>query len=131
MVTSNLYHYYSVIVPSFNRADEIRKLLDSFKHVAFPRDRFELIIADDGSQDGTESLVQNKIEETDITLRYFSQQNKGPGAARNMGMQNAKGDFFIFIDSDVTLAPDWLAKIDQQVNAARADAFGGPDTYRD
>ena len=122
---------YSIIIPSFNRADELSDLLDSFGKIDFPKERFEVIVSDDGSTDDTEDLVNEKIAENKFELYYISQQNQGPGAARNAGMKEAQGDFFIFIDSDVTMPANWLTNIDRTVSKEQADAFGGPDTYRD
>jgi len=127
----SIYQFYSVIVPAFNREDEVKDLVESFKELEFPRNRFEIIIADDGSTDNTKSLVEGFSKSTDLNLVYLSQQNQGPGAARNMAMQNAKGEFFIFIDSDVTVPSSWLKNIDSALNEQKADAFGGPDTYRE
>jgi len=126
-----LFRKYSIIIPSFNRADELSDLLNSIQKIDFPRDRFEVIISDDGSTDNTEKLVKEKIAEDKFELHYISQKNQGPGAARNTGMNKAKGDFFIFIDSDVTMPNDWLSNIDKTVTEESANAFGGPDTYRD
>ena len=122
---------YSIIIPSFNRADELLELLNSLQKLKFPTDRFEVIISDDGSTDNTENLVKGIIAEDKFELHYISQKNQGPGAARNAGMKNARGDFFIFVDSDVTMPVDWLSKIDEEINKENADAFGGPDTYHD
>jgi glycosyltransferase involved in cell wall biosynthesis len=127
----NRFKYYSVIVPSFNRKDEIRELIDSFTNLDLPMDRFELIIADDGSTDGTEDLVNHQIKSVKFPLHFFSGENQGPGAARNMGMEKAKGDFFIFIDSDCTVPPTWLTEIDRALDAENGDAFGGPDSYKE
>ena len=124
------YHTYSVIIPSFNRADEIRDLLASIARLDFPRERFEVIVADDGSTDSTEEVVRQAQQKYTYPLHYFSQKNQGPGAARNLGMRKAQGDFFIFVDSDVTVPPNWLKNIDLALTAEQADAFGGPDTYR-
>lgn len=125
------FAFFSVIVPSYNRREEIAELLESFRALDFPRDRFELIIADDGSSDDTAALVESVRDSVDFTLHFHRQENAGPGAARNMGMERARGDFFIFIDSDCTVAPQWLAAIDRDLTANEADAFGGPDSYRD
>lgn len=123
--------FYSVIVPSFNRRDEIEELLKSFQKLNFPADRFELIIADDGSTDDTAAVVESFRSTVQFPLQFYRQQNQGPGAARNMGMQKARGDFFIFIDSDCTVHPEWLAGIDRAVTSQGAEAFGGPDSYRE
>jgi len=124
-----LYPLYSIIIPSFNRAEEISDLLKSVRDLDFPAERFEIIIADDGSTDQTKEVVEQARQDYEYSLQYFSQDNQGPGAARNLGMQNARGDFFIFIDSDVTLPPTWLQNIDAALSIENADAFGGPDTY--
>jgi glycosyltransferase involved in cell wall biosynthesis len=126
----NRFEYYSIIVPSFNRQDEIRDLIESFTKLDFPFNRFELIIADDGSTDGTKELVQKYLKK-DLLIHFYTQENQGPGAARNMGMEKAKGDFLIFIDSDCTVPPHWLSEIDHSLTAENGDAFGGPDSYKD
>ncbi len=128
-MTEPLYPLYSVIIPSFNRADEMQDLLRSVQKLEFPRERFEIVVADDGSTDNTAEIIKNFQETHSFTLRYYSQKNQGPGAARNLGMRQARGDFFIFIDSDVTLPPDWLTQIDRILQAEQAEAFGGPDTF--
>ncbi|MFQ5583682.1 MAG: glycosyltransferase [Calditrichia bacterium] len=125
------FNFYSIIVPSFNRQKEIGELIESLIQLKFPADRFELIIADDGSTDGTEVLVGKFQERVNFPLYFHSQKNQGPGAARNMGMEKARGDFFIFIDSDCTVSAEWLKAIDTALREEQADAFGGPDSYRD
>ncbi len=127
---SKKYQTYSIIIPSFNRADEIRELLASIDALQFPVERFEVIVADDGSTDNTKEVVQEARGKYKYSLQYFAQKNQGPGAARNLGMEKANGDFFIFVDSDVTVPPEWLANIDLALHREQADAFGGPDTYR-
>ena len=126
-----MYKFYSIIVPSFNRADEISALLLSMEQLDFSKEAFEIIVPDDGSMDNTAEVVKEFQDKNLFNLQYFSQQNKGPGAARNLGMENAKGSFFIFIDSDVTVPPQWLKEIDLYLNKEKADAFGGADTYLD
>jgi glycosyltransferase involved in cell wall biosynthesis len=124
------YHFYSIIVPSYNRQDEISELLKSFTALEFNASRVELIIADDGSEDGTDELIKNFRDKLSFPLRFYTQQNQGPGAARNMGMKHAKGDFYIFIDSDCTVPADWLSNIDQALQQNQAEAFGGRDSFQ-
>ena len=123
------YKYFSIIIPSYNRSDELAELFESVRGLDFPRESFEIVVADDGSTDNTPQLIKDTQAKDEFTLRYFTQQKKGPGAARNLGMEKAKGDFFIFIDSDVILPKEWLKNIAEAVNREQADAFGGPDTY--
>jgi len=106
-------------------------LLASLLKLDFPNTRLEVIIADDGSKDETESIVLGYKKKAEFQLHYYSQQNQGPGAARNMGIGKAKGDFFIFVDSDVSVPDYWLTHIDKALYERNADAFGGPDTFRD
>jgi GT2 family glycosyltransferase len=124
------YNFYSIIIPSYNRVDEILECLESLKTITFDRDKFEVIIVDDGSTDATIAFLKDFEAHAKFNFSYYSQANQGPGAARNLGMQHAKGDFFIFIDSDVTVPIVWLSHIDKELNEHHADAFGGPDSYR-
>jgi glycosyltransferase involved in cell wall biosynthesis len=122
---------FSIIIPTFNRADELKELLNSLALLDFPRNDFEIIVSDDGSTDETPELIKTFLETKDFLLVYLQQENKGPGAARNHAMQKAKGRFFIFVDSDVTMPKDWLTNISTAIENEKADAFGGPDTFRD
>ena len=122
---------FSIIIPSYNRADELAELLGSLERLQFPRDQFEVIVSDDGSTDATAQLVQDFIQHAKLNLVYLTQENKGPGAARNHGLEKARGDFFIFIDSDVTMPDTWLQNIAKTVEVEQCAAFGGPDTYRE
>jgi glycosyltransferase involved in cell wall biosynthesis len=122
---------FTIIIPSYNRASELDELLTSISRLKFPTGKFEVIVSDDGSTDNTAALVKAYQDQQKINLRYISQQNKGPGAARNHGLQNARGDFIIFVDSDVTMPEEWLEHIAKALESTNADAFGGPDTYRD
>lgn len=90
----------TAIIPTYNRANYICEAIDSVLAQSHPLD--EIIVIDDGSTDNTRELLDsygNRIE-------YFSQCNRGPGAARNYGMRVAKGDFLAFLDSDDVWVPD-------------------------
>lgn len=119
---------YSFIIASYNRLDEIRELLASAEQLDFERNEFEIVISDDGSKDGTGDFINAYRSASGLQLLYIHQENKGPGEARNHGMRNAHGDYFIFIDSDCMFPPDYLRKVDAHLNTAPLDAFGGPDT---
>ena len=85
-----------------------------------------MIVVDDGSTDSIKEIVES--HKPNLDLHYFYQQNKGPGAARNLGMENAKGDFLVFIDSDCTVPESYIEKLDHHIKNEIFDAFGGPDT---
>jgi len=114
----------SVIVPAYNRADEVEKFLYSFEKQSAKN--FEIIIVDDGSTDNTKTVVETHKHKLD--LKYFFHQNEGPGAARNLGMENAKGDILVFIDSDCTVPEDYINNLTHHLENENFDAFGGPDT---
>ena len=98
----------SIITPTFNRADELEHLINSIAKQSLNHYLFEHIIVDDGSTDNSEELISNKSSEVDFDLRYISQDNRGPGAARNAGMEEGRGELFVFIDSDCEAREDWL-----------------------
>ena len=123
---------FSVIVPSYNRIDELAELMDSFIALInhYPQHPpFELLVVDDGSTDGTVKLLESI--QTPFQLSVISQANLGPGAARNRGMAEAQGEYFLFLDSDCTVPPEYLAEVDRALTEHQWDAFGGPDTYRE
>ncbi|MBN2016604.1 MAG: glycosyltransferase [Candidatus Cloacimonetes bacterium] len=117
----------SIIVPAYNRAEEIDEFLSSFEKQT--KKNFEVIVVDDGSTDSTNQVIEDHSPNLD--LRYFFQQNKGPGAARNLGMEKAKGTIFVFIDSDCTVPENYIENLSQHLKHEEFDAFGGPDTCHD
>ena len=96
----------SVIIPVFNGARHIREAVESVLRQTFKD--FEFIIVDDGSVDDTKALLDAWIR--DGKIQYFRQQNKGPAAARNLGMSHAVGKYFKFLDADDLLYPEQLER---------------------
>jgi glycosyltransferase involved in cell wall biosynthesis len=100
----------SVIIPTFNRAYIIGHAIESVLGQSYPR--VEVIVADDGSTDGTREI----IEHCDTRVRYVRQENSGPSAARNLGLRLARSEFVAFLDSD----DEWLPwKLELQVALLR------------
>ena len=118
---------FSIIVPTYNRADEIRDLLQSFNRLNFPKERFEVLIVDDGSTDETPQLIHSLAQQSDFSIRFFRRDHEGPGPARNFGMAQAGGEYFLFIDSDCIADVNWLSALAKAVDDEQPDAFGGPD----
>lgn len=126
-----MYTYrFSVIVPTYNRVDEIRELLDSLEKQTLEKNAFEVLIVDDGSTDDTAVYVAEKLRQGSLNLRFLSQDHQGPGPARNLGMENAQGEYYLFIDSDCIAHEDWLKAYDSALYEKVA-GFGGPDRVRD
>ncbi|MFC1516941.1 glycosyltransferase family 2 protein [Candidatus Margulisiibacteriota bacterium] len=99
-----MIHFLSVVIPTYNHLSSLKNTLKSFCHQTF--NNFEVVIADDGSTDGTGDYVQN--QKWSFPLQYFRQENKGRSAARNLGWQNAKGDIIVFIDDHAILDSNFL-----------------------
>lgn len=114
---------YSIIVPVYNRLDEVSDLLAS---LAAQTDRdFEIVIVEDGSTVTCER--QTREYEGRLNLRYFFKSNEGRSIARNYGIERADGDFLVFVDSDCILPPDYIAELKKARRENPADCFGGPD----
>lgn len=114
---------YSVIVPVYNRIDEVRDLLESL--VCQTQKNFEVIIVEDGSTEPCEEIVDNYYGS--FHLKYFYKSNEGRSIARNYGIERASGRYFIFFDSDCVIPPDYFAILDRELTERPLDAFGGPD----
>jgi len=91
----------SVIIPTYNREDTLKKCLKALFKQTYSKSDYEIIVIDDGSTDGTEATVKAIIEESPVGLKYFKQENKGPAAARNVGIRNAEGEIILFIGDDI------------------------------
>lgn len=118
---------YSVIVPVYNRPDEVRDLLESLS-AQTGRD-FEVIVVEDGSTVTCEDVVREYGSGLDV--RYFFKPNSGPGPTRNFGFAHARGDYFVLFDSDCILPPDYFESVDQALAISPLDAWGGPDRGHD
>ena len=115
---------YSIIVPVFNRPDEVDELLSSLLNQTFTD--FEVLIVEDGSQKPCDEVCNKYADRLD--LHYFMKPNSGPGQSRNYGAERAKGEYLLILDSDVVLPKDYLNAVEEELKREPADAFGGPDT---
>ena len=120
----------SVVLPVFNRAEGLRRLLRALARQHFPMDRLEVVICDDGSTEDIASVVAGFRQEAPLRTLYLRQANAGPGAARNMGMAVAAGEFLAFTDSDCAPEPDWLARLLAAFDDPAVGIAGGAVTYR-
>ena len=115
--------FFSIIVPVYNRPEELRELMFSLTQQSFTD--FELVVIEDGSDRRSENLVKEYSEK--VPIRYQYQENSGPAIARNNGMAIAQGIYFLFIDSDCIAPEDWLELLHKNLEQHPVDAFGGPD----
>ena len=114
---------YSLIVPVYNRREEIEELLESL--LGQTHDSFEVLVIEDGSTDRCEDIV--KKYQTHLKIQYHYKANSGPGASRNYGMERAKGEWFIIYDSDCLIPNHYLTAVDNYLEQHDIDTFGGPD----
>jgi len=98
----------SIVIPTCNRKGILEKCLRNLSGQDFQRSDREVIVVDDGSSDGTGILLDRLSKDLGISLRYFRQENKGPAAARNLGIKNAKGQVILFLGDDIIAAPGLL-----------------------
>lgn len=114
---------YSFVIPVFNRPDEVDELLNSLTQQK--QKDFEVIIVEDGSTLSSQMVCERYKNQ--LAIHYYYKENSGPGQSRNYGVERAKGDYVIILDSDVVLPDDYLVTVDQELKRQPADAFGGPD----
>ena len=118
---------YSVIIPVYNRPDEVDELLQSL--VSQSLKDFEVIVVEDGSSVPCEDVVNKYRDKLDV--HYYSKPNSGPGQTRNYGAERSKGEFLLILDSDCILPEGYLQAIEDELHREEADAFGGPDRAHD
>lgn len=115
---------FSVIVPVYNRTDEVRDLLQSLS--VQDNKNFEVIIVEDGSSIPCNDIVEEYKGNVDV--KYYFKENEGRSIARNYGLERAAGDYFIFFDSDCVIPSDYFSKLSKALDLKQLDCFGGPDT---
>ena len=118
---------YSIIIPVFNRPDEVDELLQSLTEQTVKD--FEVVIVEDGSKSPCKDVVDKYADS--LHLIYYYKENGGPGPARNYGVERANGDYVLILDSDCVLPPTYLEAIETALNSNPCDAFGGPDRAHD
>ena len=120
--------FFSLIIPVYNRPDEVEELLESLSQTDY-KENFEIVLVEDGSTIKCEEVIQKY--ERNLTISYFYKENSGPGDSRNYGMQKAKGDYFIIFDSDCIIPKQYLNEVDKALKENYVDCFGGPDKALD
>jgi len=115
--------YLSLIVPVYNRPQEVEELLSSL--LLQSNKNFEVVIVEDGSAIPCAEVVDRYADKLQIS--YYTKPNSGPGQSRNYGAERAKGTYFIFLDSDCVIPEGYTAAVYQSLEQQYVDAFGGPD----
>lgn len=118
---------FSIVIPLFNRPDEIKELLQSLLKQSYKD--FEVIIVEDGSSRAAKEIIGRFDEQ--LTIKYYYKENEGQGFARNYGFERSSGDYFIVFDSDILVPEDYLLIVKEILEREHLDAFGGPDAAHD
>jgi len=113
----------SVIVPAHNASETIEACLKALLHQTVPRSDYEIIVIDDGATDRTREVIEGYA-----TVRLFSQPNRGPAAARNLGVSQAKGELVLFTDADCVPMNNWIEALTEPF--ADPEIAGAKGTYR-
>ena len=116
----------SIIIPTYNRKEELVDLLPSLKKQKCSI-AFEVIVVDDGSIDGTRELLKSQAKAWNGALRIVGQNRAGPGAARNLGIKHAHGDILVFVDSDCIAPRGWLYNLISVFTNPQVGAAGGSE----
>ncbi len=118
---------YSIIVPVYNRPNEIDELLESL--TAQTVTDFEVLVIEDGSEDKCDQVVAEYVDQLDV--HYFFKENSGQGFSRNYGFERAKGEWLIVFDSDCVIPENYLEIVENHLADEPLDAYGGPDKAAD
>ena len=119
--------YFSVIVPVYNRIDEVSDLLESLSHQT--NTDFEVILVEDGSTEPCKHIADKYANRLDI--QYYHKSNEGRSIARNYGIERARGQYFIFFDSDCVIPKEYFDALSKRLKVNYTDCFGGPDAAHD
>ncbi len=104
--------FFSVIIPTFNRPEQLKKCLNSLVKLNYPSNCYEVIVIDDGGSTELNSILGPFFSQLDLKL--YRQSNSGPACARNTGITYAKGEFLAFTDDDCTPDSNWFNALNQQ-----------------
>jgi len=106
------YPFVSIVIPAYNEEKRIKPTIESVLKLNYPKNKYEIIIVNDGSKDNTSKVVKNIINQYgEFNIKLFEQNNKGKGAALNNGLRKAKGEYFVCLDADSFVSENALRKI--------------------
>ena len=116
----------SVVIPTYNRREILGKCLEYLFKQTYPKDKYEIVVIDDGSTDATEEMVKSLRPPCQLRLLHQEPGKKGPACANNLGIKNAKGAYILFINSDVYVKQDFIAEHMQSHHLYRSIIVQGP-----
>jgi glycosyltransferase involved in cell wall biosynthesis len=120
--------FFSIIIPVYNRPEEIKELLDSLLASHYTKS-YEIVVVEDGSSIPCQHIIDTFS--TQLNISYYLKDNSGPGDSRNFGMRKAQGDYFLIFDSDCIIPQNYLLEVEAELETEFVDCFGGPDAALD
>jgi len=117
---------FSVVVCTRNRARLLQGTIDSVLTQNYPADRYEVIVVDNDSSDGTRALIERYLTSARVPVSYYLEPRLGSSLARNLGIERSCGDYVAFLDDDTVAMPGWLSAFDVAVREYGGIAGGGP-----
>jgi glycosyltransferase involved in cell wall biosynthesis len=124
--TDERHLFVSVVIPAYNRASFVARCLAPLITQSYPRDRYEIILVDDGSTDGLADVARVFVGAWPGQFRLIQQPNGGPASARNTGIRASTADIIAFTDSDCVVSSDWLEHLAGALVRSDAAGVGGP-----
>lgn len=118
---------YSVVIPVYNRPQEVHELLESLTRQTFTN--FEVIIVEDGSTVTSRHVFEAFANR--LTIQYCFKPNSGPGPSRNFGFEQARGEYLVVFDSDCVVPDHYFEAVERYLKNHPVDAWGGPDRGRE
>ncbi len=115
--------FFSIVIPLYNRPQEIDELLQTLTRQTYRQ--FEVLVIEDGSKITAKEIVEGYKDCLEIS--YYYKENEGQGFARNYGFSKAKGNYFVVFDSDCLIPADYLQNVNNYILEHQLDAYGGPD----
>lgn len=120
--------FFSIVVPVYNRPDEMKEFLESLARSDY-KTPFEVVIVEDGSSVPCLEVAESFADRLQVS--YYYKENSGPGDSRNFGMKKAVGDYFLIFDSDCIIPKQYLRSVESELERKYVDCFGGPDAALD
>ncbi|WP_342647280.1 glycosyltransferase [Mucilaginibacter sp. CSA2-8R] len=115
--------FFSIIIPLYNRPQEIKELLESLTRQTYRQ--FEVLVIEDGSVKDAKHIAESFSGQ--LNIHYYFKPNEGQGFSRNFGFERANGDYFIIFDSDCLIPENYLEVVNHRLQTDYLDAYGGPD----
>lgn len=115
---------FSVVIPAYNEAEYVAKAITAVKNQNLPRSQFEIIVVDNNSTDNTSEIAKKTGAD-----KVLKEKKQGTNLARQRGFEESQGEIVVFLDADCEVPPDWLERIEKNLNRNGVAAVSGPYDY--